>query len=325
MGMQFKVLDRTQVASYLSEIYQVAYSDQFAEFARLAYESTRSFVGIFKDGELKAFFPVFERAGRQRIAEVPLFIYTELFFVDSQFVIKGDTFGRELLDFLGCDVLRLNIFKPRFPAQFKTEGFNELFTAMVLSLGPYHTFDEYLHNAISGNARSKIYKGESSGFQLSQLSERELPGFYELYRSHVAHLQSKPHSLEYFKQIFASHHPGEDLFMFGVRHEGKLVSANLFFLNKEYLEVKFLADDIRERRLFPNNFLYAEMIKWALVRGVSAIDFGGIPNGMRGNIEFKKSFGAQEYPIYTRYFFKNIFQLLRFKVRRKIENIRKSR
>jgi len=139
-----------------------------------------------------------------------------------------------------------------------------------------------------------------------------------LYSEHVKFLGSKPHPIEYFQKMIKAYTFGKDLFMLGVRHKGKLITANLFIANKDYVEVRFLADDINFRHLYPNNFLYSELIKWAFSKGINYIDFGGIPKNMRTNIEFKTSFGAREYPIYTKYFFRSYWQELKFKFYRKL-------
>ncbi len=322
--MIFKTIDKEKLGEYLDKISYVAYSDSFAKFAESVYASRRSFVGIFEENQLKAFFPVFEREGKhQHIAEVPFFIYTEVFFLDNGFIIDGLDFGRKLAKFLNCDVLRLNIYKLFFPENFTTGGFKEVFTALIIPLANVRSFEDYLKKSVSRNARSKIYKAQTIGFELVKLGENDLAEFYELYHRHVKYLNSAPHPVDYFRKILNTHNLGRNLFIFGARYQGRLISANLFALDKDYLEVKFLADDINERRLFPNNFLYAETIKWAITNGVKYIDLGGIPKTMCSNIEFKKSFGAEEYPIFTAYFFRNPWQKIIFKFNRRILYIKK--
>ncbi len=321
--MDFRILNPSDYESFRAKIHLIAYSSQFASFARLAYASTQSFVGIYEGQQLKAFFPIFSRSGSQSIVEVPLFIYTEIYFVDPHFHIDGNIFGRELQRFLNCDVLRLNVYPFQFPNNFSTDGYEKLFTAMIVSLRDIHSIDEYLQKIISKNARSKIYKGQHSGLSIHALDASHLQEFYALYERHIRHLRSTPHSLEYFRHIMNSYSLGQDLMMFGVRREGKLIAANLLVQQGDYVEVKFLADDIEERKVFPNNFLYSEMMRWAIARGVKYVDFGGIPNSMRSNIEFKKSFGAREYPIYTKYVYRNILQHILFRGRRKLEVLQK--
>lgn len=323
--MILKRIDINELGNYLDKIDYIAYSDPFAKFALSAYSSRRSFVGIYENDELEAFFPIFERKGNgQNIVEVPLFIYTEIFFLDRSFVINGLKLGQELVKTFGCDVLRLNIYKPNFAENFITDGFQEIFTTMIIPLDGINSFEDYLARSISRNARSKIYKGEASGFEFVELAEKDLPEFYNLYENHVKFLESTPHPIDYFQKIIVAHEIGQNLFMYGARHQGKLVAANLLTKNKDYIEVKFLADDVNERKLFPNNFLYAEMIKRAIEWKVKFIDFGGIPNTMPSNIEFKKSFGAKEYPLYTHYFFRNPWQKFIFKFNRHLLYLKKN-
>ena len=323
--MDLKRIEKKDIDGYLEGINYIAYSDNFAKFAQSAYDSKRSFVGILDSDNLKAFFPVFERESRgQRVVEVPLFIYTEIFFIDDKFIINGSELGRELIKLTGCDVLRMNIYKQHFSENFKTEGFQNIFTTVIIPLEDVGSFEDYLMNSISRNARSKIYKGQSSGFEFITLIGKDLPEFYNLYHEHVIFLGSVPHPIDYFQKIMNAHESDKSLFMFGVRRGSKLIAANLLIIYKDYLEVKFLADDVLERKLFPNNFLYAEMIKWAIGRHVKFIDFGGIPNAMHSNIEFKKSFGGKEYPLYTRYFFRNSWHKFRFKLNRQLLYLKKN-
>lgn len=318
MSLEFSILKKEEIWSYLDQTNLIAYSDSFANFAEAAYDSRRSWVGLGESGDLKAFFPVFQRVYRgQKTAEVPLFIYTEIFFVDKSFSINGLNLGQELRKFLKADVLRLCLYQWQSD-NLQTDGLDHIFTAMITDLGGVADYDDFLKKVLSKNARSKIYKAYTTGLELADLTLEDLPEFYQLYCSHVQNLGSRPHSLEYFQKMISAYHFGIDLFMLGAKKDGQLVSANLFVVNKDYMEVRFLADDLKFRHLFPNNFLYAEMIKWAMERGIKYIDFGGIPKNMRSNIEFKMSLGAKEYPIYTKYFFKNPWQKLKFKIGKKM-------
>lgn len=316
--MELIRLNKNDLGSFLDETNQIAYSDAFGKFALSVYESQQSFVGVRDDGNLKAFFPVFQRVYRgQKTAEAPLFIYTEIFFVDKSFRINGLELGRELRSFLKADVLRLCLYQLKSD-HLQTDGLGHIFTAMVTNLEGVANYDDFLKKVLNKNARSKIYKAYRGGLELVWLQPRELSQFHRFYGEHVKAMGSKPHSLGYFQKMISAYNFGTDLFMLGTKKDGQLVSANLFVVNKDYMEVRFLADDNQFRHLFPNNFLYAEMIKWAIERGIKYIDFGGIPKNMRSNIEFKMSLGAKEYPIYTKYFFKNPWQKLKFKIGKKI-------
>lgn len=316
--MELSILKKEEIQSYLDQTNLIAYADAFGKFALSVYESQPSFVGVRDDGNLKAFFPVFQRVYRgQKTAEAPLFIYTEIFFVDKNFRINGLELGRELRSFLKADVLRLCLYQLK-SGSLQTDGLDHIFTAMITNLGGEANYDDFLKKVLSKNARSKIYKAYQGGLELVWLQPRDLSQFHRLYSAHAKAMGSKPHSLGYFQKMISAYDFGTDLFMLGTKKDRQLVSANLFIVNKDYMEVRFLADDNQFRHLFPNNFLYAEMIKWAIERGIRYIDFGGIPKNMRSNIEFKMSLGAKEYPIYTKYFFKNPWQKLQFKIGKKI-------
>ena len=316
--MDLEILDKIKIQNHLDKTHLIAYSDSFARFAKSAYGSQRSFIGVKERNELKAIFPIFEREyRRQKVAEVPLFIYTEIFLVDENFTIDADVLGKELLKFSKADVVRFNLYHFSHQ-QVKTNDANHVFTAMAADLSRVNSYDAYLNKVLSKNARSKIYKAYQGGFDLAWLTPRDLPLFHRPYSDHVKQLGSKPHPQEHFKKMFAAHQPGKDLSMMGAQKDGRLITANLFVVNGDYMEVRFLADDLDYRRLFPNNFLYAEMIKWAYANNLRVIDFGGIPKAMRTNIEFKKSLGAKEFPIYTKYFFRNHWQMLLFKIGKKM-------
>ncbi|MDO8495011.1 MAG: GNAT family N-acetyltransferase [bacterium] len=318
--MELGILKKEEVRNYFDQTNLVAYSEAFGKFALSAYESQQSFIGINKGEDLKAFFPVFERVCRnQKTAEVPLFIYTDIFFVDKNFNLGAKKLGEQLLKFLKADVLRFNLYHLNSSdrSNLNYDGLDHIFTAMVADLGRAQNYEEYLAKVLSKNARSKIYKACQSGLELTWLTSEDLTVFHQLYSAHVRMLGSRPHSLEYFQKMLAAYTPGRDLFMMGAKKNGRLITANLFVINKDYMEVRFLADDLDLRHLFPNNFLYAKMIQWAYGQGIRCIDFGGIPKEMRSNIEFKMSLGAEEWPIYTKYFFRNSWQKLWFKVGRK--------
>lgn len=319
--MTLSLLKKEDIQNYLDQINLVAYSDSYARFTEEAYDSQRSFVGIFENEVLKAFFPVFQRTYRgQKTVEVPIFIYTDIFLIDKNFVVKGGELGKELQKFLKTEVLRFNCYNLYLAdrTNINYAGFDHIFTAMIADLRSAQSYEEYLQKILSKNARSKIYKAYQGGLELVWLNKGDLPEFHRLYSDHVGMMGSKPHPLEYFKKMLEAYTLGENLFMMGAKKDKKLVTANLFVTNKDYMEVRFLADELESRHLFPNNFLYAEMIKWAYAHGIRWIDFGGIPKTMQTNIDFKKSLGAKEYPIYTKYFFRNWWQKMVFKVGIKI-------
>jgi lipid II:glycine glycyltransferase (peptidoglycan interpeptide bridge formation enzyme) len=322
--MIFKRINEEMISEFLAGISLIAYSDAFAGFAKDAYFSRRSFIGVFEENELKAFFPIFERKyGGQKITELPLFIYTEIFFIDPDFKINYKELGGDLIKFLGSDVLRLNIYSLNKENDLSTNGLEHIFTAMITDLSRAANYEDYLEKVLSRNSRSKIYKSYGVGLEFNSLDEKDFEEFYNLYENHVRGMQSKPHPRGYFKKIMEAYILGKNLFMFGARYKGKLISANLFMTAGNYMEVRFLADDRDCRNLFPNNFLYSEMIKWAYDNGIRYVDFGGIPKKMISNIEFKKSFGAEECPIFTGYFFRNSLQKIIFRINRRILYLKK--
>ena len=324
--MILKKINKEEVSEYLEGINHIAYSDDFAKFAQNAYGSQRSLVGIFEGNELKAFLPVFEKNDYgQTVAEVPLFIYAEIFFTDKNYKVSGSELGSRLIKLLNCDVLRLNIYEMFFIGNFDHSGMEDTFSAMIIDLSRVDNYEDFLKNVLSKNSRSKIYKSESSGLDFCHLNRDDFSEFYSLYSEHVASLGSKPRPREYFENMINAYSFGQNLFMFGVRLEGRLISANLFIVEKDYMEVRFLADDRRYHNLFANNFLYAQMFKWAYEHGIKFIDLGGIPRDMKTNIEFKMSFGAKEYPIYTKYLFRDVWQKLIFKLTRKFIYFKKYR
>lgn len=317
--MEFSILKKEEIQNYLDQIDLTAYADSFARFAVSAYQSERFFVGLKSDGQLRAFLPIFIRNYRgQKVAETPIFIYTEIFFTDSDFFVDGRELGKGLLSFLQADILRLNLYNLNSRTNLKTASLAHTFTAMIADLQRAADFQEYLKNVLSKNARSKIYKSYQGGLEFVWLTLNDLPEFYRLYTRHADLLGSRPHSLDYFQKMLTAYEHGQNLLMMGVKKNGQLIAASLFVANRNYLEVRFLADERNWRHLFPNNFLYAELIKWAYERQIRWLDFGGIPKTMRSNIDFKKSLGAKEYPIYTKYFYRNFWQKIKFNLGRKL-------
>lgn len=321
--MNLAILNQDQISAELVKVSLIAYSKEFTAFAHRAYQTKQVFVGIMDGGELKGFFPVFERTfNGQKTVEVPIFIYTDIYLVDQDYKVEGKRLGQNVLSLFNADVVRLNIC-PLLGNRIEWTGFKHIFTAMIATLDGVANYPAYLATVLSKNARSKIYKSESSGLTFSELSLKDFPEFYELYQQHVHSLGSKPHPRHYFQHIFDSYSLGENLFMFGLRHDDKLVAANLFVTNQDYMEVRFLADDLASRSLYANNFLYSKMLQWAFTHSIKFIDFGGIPKSMQSNIDFKVSFGAKPYPIYTKYFFRSLGEMLKFRFYRRLLYLKK--
>jgi serine/alanine adding enzyme len=86
-----------------------------------------------------------------------------------------------------------------------------------------------------------------------------------------------------------------NLFIFGVFHEEKIVASRFCLLNGEVLYDWYAGHDSEFNHLFPNDFIVHGILEWAYENNFKLFDFGGAGNDQSayGVREFKLKFGGK--------------------------------
>ena len=314
-----EILSENKSKELLEKTNLIAHSEGFKNFCEKQYNAQRFIVGLSESGELKAIIPVFKRdLSGSVIAEVPIPIYyTEPLFLDSSYQLRPKILAEGLLEFMSADAVGINFYEIYRPGIVKFDGFKKKFVAHILDIGAEKDSERLLMEVIGKKARNQIRAGQKGMLTIDWPNP---DSFYELYRKHRERLEVGIRPRSYFDNLSQSFH--DELHILGVRHEGKLIGANLFVTNKDYLWLINNIFDLKYAHFYPNNFVYWEMIKWGISHGIRYFDYGGSGLSDAGLIHFKEGLGGQPHPLYAATFYKNFGSRLRYWMEQKTRHIK---
>ena len=88
--------------------------------------------------------------------------------------------------------------------------------------------------------------------------------------------------------------------VFAVYHNATLIASGIALWHRDTLEVPWASSINDYKSLCPNNLLYWDVIRFAVNKGFSKLDFGrSTPH--EGTYNFKKQWGALPVPLYWQY------------------------
>lgn len=300
--MKLEILSESHSGELLQKTALLAYSEGFRSFCRRQYNAESFFVGLWEGGGLKAVLPVFKRSiNGQVFVEIPTPIYyAEPVLLDADFKFKPRVWAKKIMDFFGAGILEMNLYELDFQGGTLFNGFKNKFTAYVLDIGAEKDADKILATVIDKKTRNQIRAGAKSGLVTDRL---DVDFFYSLYQKHRKRLGVGERPRSYFYNLAEAF--GDRLVILGTKHGERLIGANLFVVNKNYLWLINNIFDPEYAGLYPSNFVYWEMIKWGLARGIRYFDYGGGPTDDAGLIHFKEGFGGKPHPLYSAVFYKS--------------------
>lgn len=160
---------------------------------------------------------------------------------------------------------------------------------------PLKTTEESQWTALSAKVRNQCRKAEREGLTLRTGDPASLREDFLLpYRINMRDLGSPPHSSAFFEVL--SQRFGERLRFVVTEHAGRPVGGLVAIRFGRRVYVPWASTLRSERNRCPNNQIYWEAIRWAVVTGAAELDFGRSPiDG--GTYRFKKGWGAHEEPL----------------------------
>lgn len=150
--------------------------------------------------------------------------------------------------------------------------------------------------AVPRKRRAMIRKGQ--GLNLQSRLDRDVDRFYRIYAESVRDLGTPVFGKAYFQgllDVFA-----EDCDILTVYHRDRPVSSVLSFYFRDEVLPYYGGGIARSRDLAANDFMYWELMRRALERGVSVFDFGRSKRGT-GAFDYKKNWGFRPQPLYYEY------------------------
>jgi serine/alanine adding enzyme len=155
-----------------------------------------------------------------------------------------------------------------------------------------------LWKALSAKVRNQCRKGEKAGLEFEVDPSNALDEFYRIMVVNMRDLGSPVHAKAFFAA--AREHFPETTRIHVVRHQGQCIAAGVTVAFKEKVEIPWASSLRQYNPLCPNMFLYWNILKDSIARGVREFEFGRSTVGS-GTHRFKKQWGGEEVPLHYQY------------------------
>ncbi|HWP22874.1 MAG TPA: FemAB family XrtA/PEP-CTERM system-associated protein [Candidatus Binatia bacterium] len=141
--------------------------------------------------------------------------------------------------------------------------------------------------------RRMVRQGAKHGLR-AVFDNGRLREFYDVYAASVRHLGTPVYGFDYFENLVEL--LGEQCKILVVEHEGRVVSGVLSFFYKDQV-LPYYAGALKQYlHLAPNDFMYWELMRYAVARGCKVFDFGRSKKGT-GSYDFKRHWGFEPRPL----------------------------
>lgn len=286
--MEIKKINQNE----LKETGLIGYSREYIDFCRKYWQAEPVFLGIFESGEMAAIVPLFswQENGLVYLGS-GVKLYNEIYFfknIKIDFDALADftrkNFSFDILEFSFCQITK--------GKKLENNNFTTNTLAYILDADGIKNSDELLNN-LNKKTRNQIRVSEKNDLEFS--IGQDIESFYPVYAETMLRLKAIPKEKKYFDDLLSAF--GEKLFIILAKKEEKIIGGSLFAINENYLMLMFNASLKEYWNLNVNNFLYWQMIKFGLEKGVRWFDFGINATRDHDQIHFKEGFGARAYPI----------------------------
>ena len=273
----------------------IPYSDEYAEFCRLRYNTRRVFFETL---------PLFLHDNHGiKTAEIPHSNY--------YLELKETINPKKLFDSLQVDMVKVNLLNHPGTTRF---------VAMILDVGDVASAEDLLQRRVVLRRRNQIRFAYKQNLYTKLMDREGLEEFYELYRTHHERRKFRVRGIEELGNIFAAF--GDRAHLMGAYDGDRMVAGLLFVTYGTTLWMIVNASDYVSSHKQVNNYIYWEVIKYGFDHSVERVDFGGTPIADTGNIQYKRGFGAIPVPIYSGIFFRNFKTRVRYWVNQKVWHLK---
>lgn len=162
--------------------------------------------------------------------------------------------------------------------------------------------EDSMWKALPSERRNRIRKSQKNGLTASFCEADALEEFYRVFVVNMRDLGSPVHSLDFFKNIMETFACKTKIVL--VKYKSNTIGAGLCFFFKDSVSIPWVSSLRKYFKLYPNNILYWEAIKYGCNNGYKLLDFGRSSRGS-GTYEFKRQWGARPKQLYWDYFLTN--------------------
>ena len=150
--------------------------------------------------------------------------------------------------------------------------------------------------AVPRKQRAMIRKGMRA--DLTSVIDADVERLYDVYAESVRNLGTPVFPKAYFRALKAVF--GERCEILLVEHQGRPVAGVMSFYFRDEVLPYYGGGTAEARRLYANDFMYWEVMRRAVEKGVRVFDYGRSKKGT-GSYRFKKHWGFEPEPLYYEY------------------------
>jgi FemAB-related protein (PEP-CTERM system-associated) len=263
------------------------------EVIERAFGHTTFFLYVENDGKISGILPLVHINslffGNTLVSIAPC-VYGGIVASDEQSYSELDKEACRLAEELGVDCLEMRNRvqkKPERPLKELYVSFRKELDADV----------EKNFLAIPRKQRAMVRKGIDAG--LISVIDNNIDRIYRAYSESVRNLGTPVVSKKYFqtlKDVFA-----DQCEVLTVEHNGKLISSVMSFYFKDEILPYYGGGTDLARELKGNDFMYWEVMRRAVEKGVKIFDYGRSKIGT-GSYSFKKNWGFTPEPLFYEFY-----------------------
>lgn len=160
---------------------------------------------------------------------------------------------------------------------------------------PLAATEEAMLKQLPSDRRNRLKKGLRHGLSSTVHGIDGVNEFYDVWSINMRDLGSPPHSREFFRCILES--LGEVARILIVRDKGEAIAGAVLLQFKGMLSIPWVSSLRAHFDKSPNQVLYWEAMRFAILNGCSHLDFGRSTMGS-GTYEAKRQWGAEPHQLY---------------------------
>jgi FemAB-related protein (PEP-CTERM system-associated) len=266
------------------------------EVIERAFGHKTFFLYVENDGKITGILPLVHINslffGNTLVSIAPC-VYGGIVASDEQSYLKLDNEACRLAKELCVDCLEMRNRVQKTPDR----PYKKLYVSFRKELNP-DVEKNFL--AIPRKQRAMVRKGIDVG--LTSVIDRNIDRIYRAYSESVRNLGTPVFSKKYFqtlKDVFA-----EQCEVLTVEHNGQLIASVMSFYFKDEILPYYGGGTDLARELKGNDFMYWEVMRRAVEKGVKIFDYGRSKIGT-GSYSFKKNWGFTPEPIFYEFYLVN--------------------
>ena len=263
------------------------------EVIERAFGHKTFFLYVENDGKITGILPLVHIHslffGNTLVSIAPC-VYGGIVASDEQSYLKLDNEACRLAEELGVDCLEMRNRIQKKPDR----PYKKLYVSFRKELIP-DVEKNFL--AIPRKQRAMVRKGIDAG--LTSVIDSNIDRIYRAYSESVRNLGTPVFSKKYFqtlKDVFA-----DQCEVLTVEHNGQLIASVMSFYFKDEILPYYGGGTDLARELKGNDFMYWEVMRRAVEKGIKIFDYGRSKIGT-GSYSFKKNWGFTPEPIFYEFY-----------------------